>query len=373
VTTIDPRAIERTRPVPVAGTPLFDWKGVVHCHSFLSHDCDGSVDEIEAACREANVDFVVMTDHQTDESISRGTRGMVGDTLFLVGAEVRSPQGTILAVPLVTPLRRFQHPALLAKEAAEQGALTFVCHGELWRCGYDVECLTGVEIVNLHAGAMTVNKVGTLLTALFLPASALFHRICLRDPRVFDEWDRVLRTRHPVTPVGGDDAHANVRVFGPLGGTIGTYREVFATLSTHVLAERLDEASVVEGFRLGRSYVSFDVFGEGSGFDFRARDGGASWVAGDTVRASETLRLEVRLPANGRITLLRDGVVAQQLGDTQQNPLALHGDDLQRGEEDLLVAAAPPPGVYRVEVRTESGDPWIFSSSIRVVPAEPTR
>jgi hypothetical protein len=116
VTTMFPAAEPAPHPPrPVPGTPWLDCKGIVHCHSLLSHDSRGTIEEIAAACRDARVDFVVMTDHQTDASVRDGVRGMVGDTLFVVGAEVRSTRGaTLLCFPLRQPLRHFQHPALLA-------------------------------------------------------------------------------------------------------------------------------------------------------------------------------------------------------------------------------------------------------------------
>ena len=336
-------------PRPVAGTPWLDCKGIVHCHSHLSHDSDGTIEEIAAACRDARIDFVVMTDHQTETSIRDGVRGMVGDTLFVVGAEVRSPQGTLLCFPLQRPLRHFQHPALLAKEAHGQGGLAFVCHGELWKLPFDGHGLDGAEIVNLHAGAMTANKLGTLATGLFLPMRLLCERICVRDPVVLDGWDRALAARQAFTPVGGNDAHANVRVFGPLGGTLGTYREMFLTLSTHVLAARLDEAALVEAFAAGRTYVAFDAFGDGAGFDFRAVDAsGVVHVGGETAAAVPGLELRITTPAPGRIRLLRDGI---ELHARTARTMALHD---------------PAPGVYRVEVATTGGDPWLFSSSIRI-------
>jgi len=321
----------------------------VHCHGRLSHDSDGTLAEIGAAAENADVDFVVMTDHQTDASIAEGTRGFFGTVLFLVGAEVRSPQGTLLCFPLVRPLRRWQHAALLAREAAAQGALAFVCHGELWPGRWNVPGLSGAEVVNLHAGAMQRGYLGTLATALFLPMRFLCERICVRDRRVFAEWDRCLSRQHPFTPIGGNDAHANVRVFGPLGGTLGTYREMFLSLSTHVLAARLDEASLVEAFAAGRTYVAFDVFGEGAGFDFRAVDAaGEVHLGGATVPPEPGLRLSVTTPAPGHVVLLRDG----------QEQTCIDGAHLE-----LL---APPPGVYRVEVYTASRSPWLFSSTIRV-------
>jgi hypothetical protein len=117
-----------------------------------------------------------------------------------------------------------------------------------------------------------------------------------------------------------------------------------------VLAERLDEASLVEGFAAGRTYVSFDLFGDGTGFDFRAVDGSTMHVVGSTVAAAPTLTLRVESPREATIRLLRDGVAVREIDGTS------------------LVERAPTPGVWRVEV-LQSGDPWLFSSSIRV--AEP--
>ena len=39
--------------------------------------------------------FLVMTDHQTAESVADGVRGFVNGTLFMVGAEIRTPGGTL--------------------------------------------------------------------------------------------------------------------------------------------------------------------------------------------------------------------------------------------------------------------------------------
>ncbi len=341
-----------TRPVPVAGTPWFDWKGVLHCHSHFSHDSEGTLAEIADAARVAGLDFLVMTDHQTDAAIAEGTRGMAGDTLFLVGAEVRTPQGTILAFPLIRPLRRWQSAPALVAEARAQGALAFLGHAEATRA-WEVPGIAGVEIVNLHAGATAASRAGLLLGGLFLPLRSLMEQTCQRDAELFANWDRAALRRHPLTAIGGNDAHANIRLLGPLGLTVANYREVFLTLSTHVLAERLDEAALVAAFAAGRTYACFDVFGEGWGFDYRAIRGEQVFPPGASVPASADLRLEVRAPADARLRLLRDGrLVREQAGRT-------------------LAEAGPAPGVYRVEVWTRHGTPWIFSSAIRIEPRAP--
>lgn len=343
--------LRQVSPRPtLAGTSLQDWKGVVHCHSYLSHDSDGTVAEIVAAAHAARVDFVLMTDHQTDASIGDGARGRVGGVLLVVGAEVRTPQGTVMAFPLQSPLRRWQSAGALVAEAGRQGALAFLCHAEDTRA-WDVDGICGVEIVNLHAGALAADRLEMLLWGFLLPLRATFGLLCQRNPEVFAGWDRQLGRRHPFTPVGGNDAHANVRIFGPFGGTIGTYREVFLTLSTHVLAVHLDEAGLVEALRAGRTYVCFDLFGEGTGFDFHAEAGTEVSPVGATVTASAALRLVARAPRPGRLRLLHDGFVCRE------------------SDGRALELLDPAPGVYRIEVMTASGAPWIFSSSIRVLGA----
>lgn len=336
-------------PRPVEGTDLIDWKGMVHCHSHLSHDSKGTVAEIAAAANTAGARFVVMTDHQTPDSIALGQRGHFHGVLFLCGAELRTQQGTVLAFPLQKPLRRWMHCGALVAEARQQGALVFIGHAEAWK-DWSMPGLAGAEIVNLHAGAVEANPAAVIGSSLLLPARFLMRTVAVRDERVFARWDEQLRARHPFTPVGGGDAHANIRAFGPLGGTIAGYPEVFLSISTHVLARECSQDAIVEAMRLGRTYVSFDVFGEGDGFDFRGkRNDGPPLLPGDSVEHGLGVTLVVRTPAPARIDLRRDGEIVAS----------------GNGTECAMVD--PAPGVYRAEARTVHGSPWLFSSSIRVL------
>ncbi len=129
-----------------------------------------------------------------------------------------------------------------------------------------------------------------------------------------------------------------------------TTPEVFRVVSTHVLATRLDRASLVQALRAGRTYVVIDLWRDGSGFAFWADDGTGCHEMGSTV--SHRAVLSVRSPAPAEIRLLRGAdVVAVSQGKS-------------------LVHRDPRPGVYRVEVRLR-GDPWILSSPILVRAAAP--
>jgi hypothetical protein len=333
------------RPVP--GTELYDWKGVIHCHSYLSHDSDGTIEQIAAAAESVGIDFVVMTDHQTEASVAEGARGMIGRTLFVTGAELRAGGASLLAFPLVRYVEpRLALDAMLA-EVRAQGGLAMIGHAERF-AAWDHDGFDGVEIYNLHAAAKAVPVHRMIAVFLLGPVRTLFEQLSTRPDAVLSRYDELTARGPLLAAVGGNDAHANVRVFGPLGGTVGTYEEVFHTLSTHVLAKELSEPALVEALRAARSYVVYDLYRDGTGFDFRAVAGDSEALLGATVAATPGLELRVTTPWPAEIRLLRNGVLDK------------------KGTGTSLVRPAPGLGDWRVEAYLDGVKPWIFSSPIRV-------
>ena len=328
---------------PLSRTGLLDLRGVFHCHSHHSHDSDGTIEEIAAACESVGMDFLVMSDHPGPESMTGGVSGMVGNTLFMVGAEIRTPGGTLLAFPLASPVGEHSTLQGYLDEIHDAGALAFVGHAERF-AAWEQDGLDGVEIHNLHAAAVRAAGVWMAIKAVFAPLGILFTSLVDLDPEVLERWDE-RQGRGLLTAVGGHDAHANLRLLGSLGWVIGSYDEVFRVMSTHVLATGLDEAAIIDALRQGRTYVVFDLWRDGSGFAFWAEDGEDVREMGSVVSPAATLR--VRTPVSARILLLHDGEVA-----ATSDGVELSFDD-------------PDPGVYRVEVRL-GDDPWIVSSAIRV-------
>ena len=328
---------------PRSATDLLDLRGVVHCHSFHSHDSTGTIEEIGAACESIGMDFLIMTDHPSPYSVSRGQRGMVGDTLFLTGAEIRVPGGTLLAFPLKHYVRPHKTLQAILDDIHGQGGLAFVGHAERYT-RWEHLGIDGVEVHNLHAAAKAGSVPWMVLKTLFMPLRVLFWSLAVPDRRVFANWDG-FNARKMVPAVGGNDAHSNIRLLGPLGWVLGNYDEIFSVMSTHVLAERLDQESLVEGIRRGRTYIVMDIWSGGSGFAFWAVDRGVAHEMGATVARDATLH--VRSPQDAEIRLLRGG------------------DFAARGTGRTFEFKPKAAGVYRVEVWLD-GEPWIFSSPIRV-------
>jgi predicted metal-dependent phosphoesterase TrpH len=103
--------------------PIFgaykDYRGVIHCHSFLSHDSPGQIADIVAAAQTNGLDFVMMTDHITPEAITNGVTGMQGPTLFILGAEISQAKGSILGIGLKRFVDRKQKTAQKIIEALQ--------------------------------------------------------------------------------------------------------------------------------------------------------------------------------------------------------------------------------------------------------------
>lgn len=406
----------------VRGEKLLDLRGVVHCHSSLSHDSEGQIGDIARAASRAGLRFVAMTDHYTPRAIREGFRGEREGVVFFVGAEVSRDRGSILAIGLGEPLpgpRSIAPPALVGAAAtenvaAEGGAtrpvgaaaaggnpaaapataprtgasavagsaapapgappldraaekrihdalgtsqevidqvrvargLTFIGHAERFR-NWKVTGWDGLEIYNLHADAADEPWPSLLVSGLFLPPGAFFGTLVDRPDLVLAKWDELCKRRR-VPGVGGCDAHENVKLFGPLGGRIGSYGECFRTVTTHVLVREPTPEAILEALREGRAYVAFEIDGDATGFAFDLVDRERRVVArmGEESHTGPGRRLVARAPGGARIVLLCNGeTVAEVAGG------------------GLLEVEPRVPGVYRVEAYRD-GRPFVFSNPI---------
>jgi hypothetical protein len=318
----------------------YDYRGVIHCHSHLSHDSDGTFEQIAEAARRVDLDFVVMTDHIAPGVVERGREeaqrfNESGQRpLFIIGAEIGPMNNAVLAFPLKGYVAdRHDGVERIVAAACAQGAAAFIDHAERFRSWdvADAGSLDGVEIYNLHANIKDADRRATILRGLLLSPGPMLRRTIECPPTNLQKWDTLLaRQRAPV--VSGGDAHAQYWSQLLAGGVVGLYERVFKITTTHVLVRELDEASVMDALRRGRSFVAFDIWRDATGFAFTATDGATKWWMGDDVPWSEALTLRVTVPYYGTIMLVKDGktVATQHTNTFQFKP--------------------PGPGVYRVEV-----------------------
>lgn len=380
-----------------------DYAGALHVHSTYS-DGTGSVAEIAQAANRAGLDFILLCDHHNLDAHRHGQDGWHGRTLVTVGTEVTTDTGHLLAIDVPPDFLPAPGDALAAQQAIlDSGGAGFIALPcdlkDHWRdFGRRLPGI-GLEVFNLSAIART--KINLPALALIWrrynsdrPQRA-FHYVAARPGRELRLWDALMTQAGPEQPlqpipgIASVDAHA-VMKFGGRSYPYPTYEEVFRTLRTHVVtrapltygdvpadkrdaANQADTAQIHKALAAGQCYMSYDNYGDPTGFAFEAwprRQSAASGKSvagmGDSLPAPTgasppalTLRVEsprtrslVRLFRNGRL-------VASARG----------------GRLDYAVTT---PGAYRAEVflyRWRLGNfcigakPWIFSNPIYVQPA----
>ena len=290
---------------PTRGTGLLasgDWidlRGVVHVHTRVSHDSQGSIGEVVDAARGAGIAWVAFTEHTRHAALAPA-RGVVEGVIFIPGWEIALLDGSLLALGVADPVDLPREPHALVEAIHAQGGAAFV--GHLERSGladpseFRAAAPDGIELANLHANADEV-RVRLALGELFLPAP-LALRALLRTPSEnLERWARLPTAR---AIVGGVDAHAKFRALGALGGTLDRYRDLFRLLTTHVRVRERTAPAILEALRAGRSYVAFEGLAAVERFEVSREAEGSN------------VRVRVRAPRSARLALVCAGVVTSE-------------------------------------------------------------
>ncbi len=341
------------------GHGLLDFRVAFHCHSHLSHDSKVPFETILAAAKKLGFNAILLNDHYKSGNIARSWHGLRDGVLFVPGVEIRpdalpdkKTRGALLISGIDSDYPGDRPRRELLPELRAKGAVAAAGHCEELE-GLDRYPFDAFEVYNLHAQFKAASILEMAVTAILLGADPFFECHVRPLKPVIDAYDAQLLSGKRLAPLGGHDAHENINV---LGITIGTYPELLRLFSNHVLAPRLDEASILDGVRKGRVYVSFDFLGDGSGFrmSYGPPEGAADSLAilGDEAPYKEGSVLLVDAPAAGQIRILRDGIV------------------WRLAEGKSFRGTLPGPGVYRAEVHRWSGGGfwrlWILSAPIYV-------
>jgi len=352
---------QRLSPVGLEGYK--DLRGVIHVHSYISHDSEGTHEEIFRAAQQAKLDFIIMTDHDTPGIFTEGMQGWHEDILVIRGMEmIKGCHGSadrcasLLGIGLETymdhrPLT-FQQ---VLDEVHRQGGLAFVAHPKGWK-EWSLKGIDGIEIYDVLDDVMDRKWK---FPKFFFDILYSYRRypdeifISIQDHPAWHlkKWDDLAQSRR-VVGIAGNDAHQNVRV---MGHQLDPYPLSFRFVTTHVildgLAPQRDKASVLSALQAGHAYVAFDLLSDATGFLFTVSGEGNSGIMGDEVAFTEGQKLITQLPTPGRVVLMKDGQQFRQC---------------LCSKFDVPVEG---PGVYRVEVYLPIQGrwrPWIFSNPIYI-------
>ncbi len=336
-----------------------DLRGVIHVHSYISHDSEGTHEEIIRAAKQAKLDFIIMTDHDTPHIFTEGIQGWYEDILVIRGMEmIKGCHGaadrctSLLGIGLKN---YFDHRSLtfqqVLDEVRRQGGLAFVAHPRGWR-DWSLEGIAGIEIYDVLDDVMDRKwKFPKFFFDILYSYGRYPEEIFLsiQDYPVWHlrKWDQLSQSQR-VVGIAGNDAHQNVKV---MGRQLDPYPLSFRFVATHVLTPELNEDSILSALKAGHAYVAFDLLADATGFLFTVSGGKNSGMLGDEVGSTGEQVLTVQVPTPGLVVLVKDG---QQFRQCLCSKFSV---------------PAAGPGVYRVEVFLKIQDrwrPWIFSNPIYI-------
>ncbi len=379
------------------GKPTY--RGVCHAHSHRSHDSMITYPEILEAAHEAEIEFLLMSDHCVDglADYGKGWRGVYDGVLFVRGYEMREgfmPWG----LPEDVVLDCSEDPVKLARQIEEHGGLLFFAHTEEDRM-WDLPQLDGMEIYNIHTLFIKAD-IGEMAPDIILSMRRypdhVLRTIYQPLPEIHARWDELNKERR-IVGIGGNDAHQNVGVrgfyteddtlllletgsddvvrefelnlltrpllrwwTGPLEPgeklfriDLDPYERSLRFFNTHIIAEELSEEAILAGLEAGRVFVAFDMLADARGFVYYAENSEGKHMMGDEVNGPAGVELIAEAPYPVRFTLLRDG------------------EQVTQSEGRVFEYAPETAGNYRLVADLDilgEWTPWLYTNPIRIQP-----
>lgn len=341
----------------VAGSPIEDGyddhPGVIHIHTTYSHDAQGRFEDVARVANLQQLDYVIVTEHNTLQPLRDGLQGRHGRVLVLIGVEISTQSGHYLSLNVTQDIDRHTHTTQqIIDEVNRQGGFGFIAHPYFkhgrWR-NWAVTGFTGLEAYNAAHDTLDENKLRLAVWTLTTSAEPFYLSILDRPYDPLAKWDELIRERGRVVGIGSADAHE----FHVAGFKFAPYEVMFQIVRTHVLTPpgALTAEAVYDALRQGHAYIGIELIAEAEGFTFVAERGQrVVGIMGDEVPLAPGLRLATTLPAAAELALFKDGQpIATTIGPSWDMPVT-------------------EPGAYRLEA-SRHGKPWIMSNPIYVRPA----
>jgi len=323
--------------------------GAVHIHTNASADASGTIPEVLAAARRANLSFLAITDHNvamTAQSIADAPP----DLPIIPGEELSTTSGHFIALGLPAGWSRpapSDDKTLLAAAHA-QGAFTILAHPFHPRTpwtDWTTSDFDGLEIWNEDAVWRQNNPFDLLISLLIYPENDQLAMVRLaRTPEQnFAKWDQLLAQR-PVVGMCGSDVHAKTKLSSRVFLRFPGYVPSLEVAREHVLlgpsvesgdSSRATGAEILDALRRGHSFCALDALYPSSGFAFRISSNAQSAGPGDFLAWGGAGRINVSVPAGASQPLIK---------------VIRDGHEIIDREAWTIDEPAPGPGRYRAEV-----------------------
>jgi hypothetical protein len=385
----------KLRKEPPSLTKLHTYRGILHAHSYLSHDSRGTLYDIIPAAKSDGIDFVFLTDHPHGDidTLPKGYNGFYSGVLIEPGSEKQGFD----CWPLDSTIINWKlNKDTLAKNIVSKGGIIFYAHTEEphnWANPY----YQGMEIYNFHTD--TKDESATSHIFNFIVNGNKYRPLALRE--FFDEqttilarWDSLNRYRK-IVGFSAADSHENQNIrarylkdgriqwMGPNAHVIDTmevkfwnrwlfqqpdengwvfkwmidtYKEGFNYITNYVIADTLSVESLAGHIKKGHLYTAFKSLGDAKGFMYYALDKGDSVIGipGDSIKVDQVKALNAVSPLPGQFRLIHGGKSV----------------NISSGESYQYTWSEPiQKGAYRIEMHLKLQGkliPWLYSNPIYV-------
>jgi MYXO-CTERM domain-containing protein len=330
----------------VLGTERRWYKGDFHVHSSESGDANASFDAIGTLAAERGLDFVNLSEHNTDSQLELQTEAQARHPamLFLRGAEITTYAGHGNGVGLPGYIDHrigFAGRTItgVLDDVGAAGALFIVNHPVL---DLGDECIgCSWEHADTPWDKVAAMEIITgpwdLVERLFVP-------------RAMELWDQQLDAGNRIAAVSGSDDHR-------AGTGTGITDTPIGSPTTLVLADNLSEEAILAGIRAGRTMVMMrgpdDPFVDAH----IARADGSAAEIGDDIDGISTVTLTAQITGgSGNFAQVwRDGVEV---------------DQTKIDSDDFTYTFAEQPGAgphrYRVELINDANQRIVVTSHFYV-------
>lgn len=379
---------------PPKRIPLNEYRGILHAHTYWSHDSRGQIEEILPAAKKAGLDFLFFSDHphaQLD-SFPRSYYGNYDGILIEPGSE----KSGLMVCPMDSVVLDWGEGSdAVIHDVVSRGGLALYVHTEKEH-DWDNPDYQGMEIYNIHTDLMDEDNIFKLILNFAVNGKKYrhwaFREIFDEQTAILARWDS-LNTIRRIVGFGAPDAHNNQNIraryledgrvewVGPDANTISirkpglleklllhepdeagwafrfetdTYYGSFHFVNTHVFSETLTIRAIKNNLVKGHAFVSFASLADASGFQFFTVDQSDNLTAimGDSVAIGSVETLVALSPLPVQFEVVKDGSVVQSTEgsyDIQLKPLTI--------------------GNYRVVASLKLSDqwiPWVYTNPIYV-------
>ena len=386
---------QKLRKEPAILTTLNTYRGVLHAHSYLSHDSKGTLNDLVSAAKSDDIDFIFLTDHPRGniDTIPKGFKGNYDGVLIEPGSEKQGFD----TWPLDSTIIDWRiDKDTIAKNIVSKGGIIFYAHTEEPHNWANPD-YQGMEIYNFHTDTKDESLPPLIIN--FIVNGNKYRPWALRE--MFDEqttilarWDS-LNLKRKIAGFSAVDTHENqnfrakylkdgrIQWIGPNAKVIDTmevkfwnkwlfhapdengyifkwmidtYKEGFNYITNYVLADTLSVPALVENLKKGHLYTAFKSLGDAKGFQYYSLSlkDSINGIMGDSIKNDQVKSLNSVSPLPGQFRLIHDGKTV----------------DVSAGESYQYARTEPlEKGAYRIELHIKLNGklvPWLYTNPMHI-------